>query len=79
MGIINFVHRFVPDFLVMVKPTHNLLKQDHSFSWTNDVENSFLGIKKEISYASVLEKLDFEKGFIVYTNAIEKAIVAILL
>jgi hypothetical protein len=34
MGIINFVHRFVPDFVVMVKPIHNLLKQDRSFSWT---------------------------------------------
>ena len=32
MGVINFVHRFVPDFGVMVKPIHNLLKQDRSFS-----------------------------------------------
>jgi hypothetical protein len=79
MVIINFVHRFVLNFVVMVKPTHNLLKQDRSFSWTNDVENAFLGIKKEISSASVLEKLDFEKDFIIYTNAIEKAIASILL
>jgi hypothetical protein len=46
MGVINFVRRFVPDVVVMVKPIHNILKQDHSFSWTNDVENSFEGIKK---------------------------------
>jgi hypothetical protein len=32
MGIINFFHRFVPDFAFMVKPIHNILKQDHSFS-----------------------------------------------
>jgi hypothetical protein len=32
MGIINFVRRFVLDFAVMVKPIHNLLKQDRSFS-----------------------------------------------
>jgi hypothetical protein len=31
-GIINFVHRFVPNFSVMVKLIHNLLKQDGSFS-----------------------------------------------
>ena len=31
MGVINFIHRFVPNFVVMVKPIHNLLKQDHSF------------------------------------------------
>jgi hypothetical protein len=79
MGIINFVRRFVPDFVVMVKPIHNILKQDHSFSWTDDVENAFLRIKKAISSASVLAKPNFEKDFIVYTNATEEAIYAILL
>jgi hypothetical protein len=32
MGTINFVRRFVPDFAMMVKPIHNLLKQDRTFS-----------------------------------------------
>jgi hypothetical protein len=41
MGVINFVYRFVPDFFVMVKPIHNLLKQDRYFSWTDDVEKCF--------------------------------------
>jgi hypothetical protein len=31
-SIINFACRFVPDFFVMVKLIHNLLKQDRSFS-----------------------------------------------
>jgi hypothetical protein len=79
MGIINFLCRFVPDFVVMVKPLHNLLKQDRSFSWIDDIENAFLRINKEINSASVLEKLDFEKDFIIYTNATEEAIFAILL
>jgi hypothetical protein len=79
MGIINFFRRFVPDFVVMVKPIHNILKQDHSFSWTYDVENAFLRIKKAISYALVLEKPDFEKDFIIYTNSTEEAIFAIVL
>jgi hypothetical protein len=79
MGIINFVRRFVPNFVVMVKPIHNLIKHYHSFSWTDDVENAFLRIKKEISSAPVLEKSYFEKYFIIYTNAIEEEIYAILL
>jgi len=61
MGKINFVRRFVPVFIVMVNPTHNMLKQDQSFSWNEDVEKTFVGIKKEMSFAFVLEKLDFEK------------------
>jgi hypothetical protein len=74
MGTINFVRRFVPDFVVMVKPIHNLLKQDRTFSWTDEVEKDFIGIKKEISSAPVLAKPDFNKDFIIYTNATEEAI-----
>jgi hypothetical protein len=69
MGIINFVCRFVPGFALMVKPIHNILNQDRSFYWTNDIENAFVRIKKTISSSLVLVKLDFEKYFIIYTNA----------
>jgi hypothetical protein len=79
MGIIKFVHRFVLDFVVMVKPIHNILKQDHSFSWTDDVESAFIRIKKEINFTSILAKPDFDKDFIRYTNAIEEAVSAILI
>jgi hypothetical protein len=79
MGVINFVRRFVPDFVVMVKLIHNLLKKYHSFSWTNDVENAFVGIKKAISSTLVLAKPDFEKEFAIYTNATEEAVSSILM
>jgi hypothetical protein len=79
MGVINFIRRFVPDFVVMVKPIHSLLKQDLFFSWTNDVENAFEGIKKAISSAPVLAKPDFEKEFTIYTNATEEAVSTILI
>jgi hypothetical protein len=54
MGIIDFSHRFVPAFFVMVKQIHNLLKKDRSFSWTDDIKKSFVRINKEISYAHLL-------------------------
>jgi hypothetical protein len=79
VGIINFVPRFVPNFSLMVKPIHNLLKKDRSFSWIGDVENSFIRIKKEISSTPVLAKQDFEKDFIIYTNATEEEFYDILL
>jgi hypothetical protein len=79
MGVIKFVCRFVPDFVVMVKPFHNILKRGHSFSWIDDVNNSFVGIKKEISSAPVLVKLDFEKEFMIYTNSIEEVVFVILM
>jgi hypothetical protein len=79
MRVINFVDRFVPYFVVMVKPIHNLLKKDRSFSWTDDVQNAFVGIKKEINFAPVLVKPYFEKEFMIYTNATEEVVCAILM
>ena len=63
----------------MVKPIHNLLKKDRSFSWTDDVKNAFAGINKEISSTPVLVKPNFEKEFTIYTNSIEEAVYAILM
>jgi hypothetical protein len=52
MGRINFVRRFVPNFVVMVKPIHNMLKHDQSFSWNEDVEKYFVGIKKSNKFCT---------------------------
>jgi hypothetical protein len=79
MGIINFVCRFVLVFAVMVKPIQNILKQDQSFSWNEDIENDFIRIKKASHSTTVLAKLNFEKYFIIYTNATEEAVSTILI
>jgi hypothetical protein len=78
MGKINFVRRFIPDFARMVKPIHNLLKKDQIFAWTQETEKAFVDIKNAI-VSPVLEKPDFSKDFIIYTNATEEAIFDILL
>jgi hypothetical protein len=79
MGRINFARRFVPNFIVMVKPIHNMMKHDQYFSWTKNVERYFVGVKRAISSAPVLAKSDFDKDFIIYTNSIEEGISAILM
>jgi hypothetical protein len=61
MGKINFVRRFISDFARMVKPIHNLLRQDQAFSWNDTTEKDFVDIKNAISSAPVLAKPDFSK------------------
>jgi hypothetical protein len=78
MGRINFVRRFVPNFIVMVKPIHNMLKQDQYFSWMEDVEKDFVGVKKE-SVQLQFWRSHFNKEFIIYTNSTEEAIYVVLL
>jgi hypothetical protein len=60
MGKINLVRRFIPDFARMVKPIHNMINQDRSFSWNDDTKNSFVEVKKAINSAPVLAKPNFE-------------------
>jgi hypothetical protein len=69
MGKINFVRIFTPIFSRMAKPIHNMLKQDHSFSWNDDTKKDFIEIKRAIGSSLVLAKSNFEKYFIIYTNA----------
>jgi len=41
MGKINFVRRFIPNFVYIVKHGHNLLKANHTFCWDANVDNAF--------------------------------------
>jgi hypothetical protein len=45
MGKINFVRRFILDFVGMVNPIHNMLRKIQSFSWNVDTEKAFVEIK----------------------------------
>ena len=63
----------------MIKPIHNMLKQDRSFSCNDDTKKAFIEIKRAINSSHVLEKTNFEKDFIIYTNAIEEEIYVILI
>jgi hypothetical protein len=51
-----------------------MIKQDHPFSQKDDIEKDFIRIKKAINSAPFLVELEFEKDFIIYTNATEEAI-----
>jgi len=79
MGKVNFVWRFIPNFSYIVKPIHNLLKANQTFIWDEQANNSFLKIKDALSSPPVLDTPELSRDFIIYTNAIEEAISAILM
>lgn len=62
MHNINFVRRFILYFAIMVKPIHNLLKQNQVFSWTDITKKDCVDIKTAISYALILLKHDLSKN-----------------
>jgi hypothetical protein len=44
-GWINFIKRFIPNFVAIVKPLNNLLKKDIGFEWESEGKLSFQCIK----------------------------------
>jgi hypothetical protein len=77
-GKINFVRRFVPDYVSIVKPINLLLKKDQRFEWTSDTQEAFNNIKKEITTTLVLISLDFQRDFIMYSFSTESVVASVL-
>ena len=66
LGKINFVRRFVPNFLQIVRPLQDMVKKDVVFKWSNIQKDAFKNIKKAIMEASTFMPPDFSKDFILY-------------
>jgi hypothetical protein len=53
-GRINFVRRFIPDFVEIVKPLQKMIKKDVQFKWTPLEKEAFENIKIAIANVSSL-------------------------
>ena len=78
MGTINFVRRFVPNFVQIVNPLQQMVKQSVQFKWTDVERNTFSKMKTSIAQAPSLKSPNFEKDFILYTFASKDSLVAVL-
>jgi len=55
LGKINFVRRFIYDFVETIKPLQDLVKKDILFKWNKQQEFSFTKIKRSIVDAPFLQ------------------------
>ena len=78
MGKINFVRRFIPNFVEMVKPLQNMVKQKAEYKWEATQWEAFESIKEAIANAPSLMSSNFLKEFILYTFATNTSYTAVL-
>ena len=78
IGLANYYRRFVKDFAKIARPLNDLLKKDVMFVWSESCENAFQTLKERLTMAPILAFPDFEKEFILYTDASHLAISFIL-
>ena len=67
LGKINFVRRFIFDFIEIVKTLQEMIKKDFNFKWTNERREVSEKIKEAIAKAPTLWIPNFNNEFILYT------------
>jgi hypothetical protein len=79
VGQINFIRRFVPNFVEFFKPINKLLNKDAHFEWKSEGDFSFQHIKEEITVTPVLGSPIFLKDFIIFYFSSKDTIAVVLL
>lgn len=79
LGKINFVRRFIPNFVEYVKHITFMSTKGAEIKWTHTARKLFDSIKKAIMEAPTLISPDYSKEFYIFSFASEDTIAAILL
>jgi transcription antitermination factor NusA-like protein len=66
LGKINFLRRFVSNFVELVKFITAMLRKGNEIKFTDESHNSFDQIKKALTEAPVLISPDYSKEFLIF-------------
>ncbi len=78
LGLANYYRRFVKGFAHIARPLNRLTNKEIPFEWNDSCETSFQQLKSALMSGPILMYPDFEREFILYTDASDTAIGFIL-
>ena len=78
LGLASYYRKFIKGFSQLAKPLTDLTREKIAWRWEDAEVNSFTALKVAIATAPVLRLPDFEKQFVVTTDASDVAVGAIL-
>lgn len=77
IGIASYYRRFIQNFAAIARPLHNLTKKNQN-TWNQEAIESFNKLKEALTNTPVLVRPDFDKPFILVTDASRVGLGAIL-
>ena len=78
LGLCNYYRKFVANYSKKAAPLHELGSPNSRWFWSTQCENAFITLKKSLTSYPILRQPDFDKPFILYTDASTIALGAIL-
>ena len=78
MGLFSYYRRFVKGFSKIAKPLHELLKKEKGFEWGEKQQKAFEELKKKLIEYPILSYPNYEKEFILITDASGEGLGAVL-
>src|SRR5579862_411424 len=78
LGLCSYYRRFVKGFSKIAKPLFELLKKDQKFEWKEKHQETFERLKEKLIEHPILEYPDFDKEFILMTDASGEGLGAVL-
>jgi hypothetical protein len=69
LGLCAYYRRFVKGFSIIAHPLYNLLKKDVKYDWSEACQKAFDELKLRLTTASVLAHPNYDKEFILQTDA----------
>ena len=79
LGFTNFYCHFIPDYSIMACLLLDLIKKDHCWDWTAEIQASFNNLKQLFLSKPILQLPNFAKPFTITTDTSKYASGAILL
>ena len=74
----NFLRRFIPNYVELAKGYTRLLKKEVPFVWDQVAQASFDALKESLMRASIMYAPDYQKDFNMYLAAADTTIAMVL-
>ena len=78
LGLSSYYRRFVKGFAKTASPLNNLIKKEVPFIWDDNCDEAFQYLKGVLINPPVMAFPDFKIDFLVYTDASQTAVGAVL-